>query len=169
MSTLLSKICSSLWENGNILLCIFSSDDATGCTGYGLVFNQLFVNYEGVNTSGVVCDELSVMAPAPSPFIFYVVFGLLLAAVMLMLVLCVTGRRRHRRSRRAAAVDAAAGKAGAARFTARIRLVVVTGGRQRLSPNSMQCHRSTPTTTPSARTGVILETPKPDTTAKETS
>ena len=120
---------------------------------------NLFAWYEDANTTGVVCDELRTTS-THSPFIFFVVFGLLFAVILLTLVLFVTSRRRKRS-------DGVDGAGGGARFTARIRLVVVTGGRQR-SPNSHRC-RYTPTTTPSGRTRVVADTPGPDTTGKDTS
>jgi len=108
--------------------------------------------FEDVSTENVICDELS--ASSQSPFIFYVVFGVLLTVVLLTLVLFITGRRR----RRAASVNG--GVDGGARITARIRLVVVSGDRQR-SPLT-RLRRSTPATTPTGRSRVIADTPGPD-------
>lgn len=73
-------------------------------------------------SAGVVCDELP--KSSQSPFIFYVVFGLLMTAVILTLVLFLAGRRR----RPSAAHTAAAGEG--AHLTARIKLVVVSAGQQ---------------------------------------
>ena len=55
-----------------------------------------------------------------------------------------------------------------AHLTARIRLVVVSGGRQRSSVKRLR--RSTPTTTPTGRSRVMVDVPPvPDTTGKEAS
>ena len=114
---------------------------------------------EDVNTSSIVCEERP--SSGQSPVIFYLVFGLLLVGASLTLALFITGRRRRRRS-------SAANDDQRAPVLAGIRLVVVSGVDRQRSPAS-RLRRSTPTTTPTARTQDVAEAPGPDTTGNEAS
>ena len=113
-----------------------------------------------MNASDAVCSHGDHSATGHSPFIFYVVFGLLLAVVALTLVLAFVSHRR----RPSYTVSAGNGP----RFTAKIRLVVMSGDRQRSPVPDTGFRRSTQTTIPTVRAPVIADTPGPYATGKET-